>query len=84
LTDSEEFRQQLDSLQADRSELQAKLTVAEKRLVEVAEMESASRDRLSEISRITGQLEAREREIQRFPLYNGTINNNKISFCIHN
>lgn len=55
MTDSEEFRQQLDSLQADRSELQAKLTVAEKRLVEVAEMESASRDRLSEISRITGQ-----------------------------
>jgi ribosomal protein S13 len=44
LTDSEEFRQQLDSLQADRSELHAKLTVAEKRLVEVAEMESASRD----------------------------------------
>jgi len=63
LTDSEEFRTQLDSLQADRNELQAKLTVAERRLAEVAEMESASRDRLSEISRLSGQIEAREREI---------------------
>lgn len=63
LTDSEEFRQQLDSLQADRNELQAKLTVAEKRLAEVAEFQAASRDRLSEISQLTGKIEAREREI---------------------
>jgi len=60
LADSEEFRQQLDSIQADRNELQAKLTVAEKRLAEVAEFEAAA-DRLSEISNLTGQIEARER-----------------------
>jgi hypothetical protein len=36
LTDSEEFRQQLDSLQADHSELQAKLIVAERKLAEIA------------------------------------------------
>ena len=63
LADSEEFRQQLDSLQADRSELQAKLTVAERRLAEVAEFEAAARDRISEISNLTGQIEAREREV---------------------
>jgi chromosome segregation ATPase len=63
LTDSEEFRQQLDSIQADRKELQAKLTVPERRLAEVAEFEAAARDRLSEISNLTGQIEAREREL---------------------
>lgn len=63
LADSEEFRHRLDSLQADRNELQAKLTVAEQRLTEVAEMEAASRDRLSEISQLTGRIEAREREV---------------------
>ncbi|PSB52034.1 hypothetical protein C7B67_08475 [filamentous cyanobacterium Phorm 6] len=63
LVDSEQFRQQLDSLTAERNELDAKLTVAEKRLAEVAVAEVASRDRLSEISRLNGQLEAREREI---------------------
>ena len=62
LADSEEFRQQLDSIQADRNELQAKLTVAERRLAEVAEFEAAARDRLSE-SNLTGQIEAREREV---------------------
>ncbi len=63
LADSEEFRQQLlDSIQADRNELQAKLTVAEIRLAEVAEFEAAARDRLSE-SNLTGQIEAREREV---------------------
>ena len=63
LADSEEFRQQLDSLQADRSELQAKLTVAERRLAEVAEFEAAARDRISEISKLNGQIDAREREV---------------------
>ncbi|AGZ61807.1 MAG: hypothetical protein [Phormidium phage MIS-PhV1A] len=63
LADSDQFRQQLDSLQADRNELDAKLTVAEKRLAEVAELETKERDRQNEISRLSGQLEAREREI---------------------
>lgn len=63
LADSEGFRQQLDSLQADRNELEAKLIVSEKRLAEVAQAEITSRDRISEISRLNGQLEAREREI---------------------
>ena len=63
LADSEEFRHQLDSVQADRSELQAKLTVAERRLAQVAEFEAAARDRLSEISKLNGQIEAREREV---------------------
>ncbi|MEG3898153.1 MULTISPECIES: hypothetical protein [unclassified Microcoleus] len=63
LTDSEEFRQQLDLIQAERNELLAKLSVAEKRLIEVAEFETASRDRLSEISKLNGQIEAREREV---------------------
>jgi myosin heavy subunit len=63
LTDSEEFRQQLNSLRADRSELQEKLTVAERRLAEIAEFEAAARDRISEISKLNGQIEAREREV---------------------
>jgi len=63
LADSEEFRQQLDSVKAERSELQAKLTVAERRLAEVAEFEAASRDRISEISKLNGQIDAREREV---------------------
>jgi len=63
LADSEEFRQQLDSVKADRSELQAKLTVAERRLAEVAEFEAAARDRISEISKLNGQIDAREREV---------------------
>ena len=63
LADSEQFRQQLDLLQQERNELEAKLIVSEKRLAEVAQAEIASRDRISEISRINGQLEAREREI---------------------
>ncbi|MEG4210380.1 hypothetical protein [Microcoleus sp. S13_B4] len=63
LADSEEFRHRLDSLQADRSELQAKLTVSEQRLAEVAEFETAARDRISEISKLNGQIEAREREV---------------------
>jgi chromosome segregation ATPase len=63
LGDSEQFRQQLDLLQSERNELEAKLIVAEKRLAEVAVNEVAARDRLSEISRLNGQLEAREREI---------------------
>jgi DNA repair exonuclease SbcCD ATPase subunit len=63
LTDSEEFRQQLNSLQADRSELQEKLTLAEIKLAEIAEFEAAARDRISEISKLNGQIEAREREV---------------------
>jgi hypothetical protein len=63
LADSEEFRQQLDSVKAERSELQAKVTVAERRLAEVAEFEAAARDRISEISKLNGQIEAREREV---------------------
>jgi len=63
LADSEEFRQQLESVKAERSELQAKVTVAERRLAEVAEFEAAARDRISEISQLNGQIEAREREV---------------------
>ncbi|MCC3459773.1 MAG: hypothetical protein EAZ73_08995 [Oscillatoriales cyanobacterium] len=63
LADSEQFRGQLDLLQAERNELEAKLAISEKRLAEVAVNEAASRDRLNEIARINGQLEAREREI---------------------
>jgi len=63
LADSEEFRHQLDSIQAERNELQAKLTVAERRLAEIAEFEAAARDRISEISKLNGQIEAREREV---------------------
>ncbi|MGB8688924.1 MAG: hypothetical protein WCD53_16520 [Microcoleus sp.] len=63
LANSEQFRQQLDSLQADRNELEAKLIVSEKRLAEVTQAEVASRDRISEISRLNGQLKVREREI---------------------
>ena len=63
LVDSEQFRQQLDLLTAERNELDAKLSVSEKRLAEVAVNEVAARDRLLEISRLNGQLEAREREI---------------------
>jgi len=63
LTDSEEFRQQLDSLQAERNELQAKLTVAERRLAKIAEFEAAARERISEISNLNGQIEAREGEV---------------------
>src|SRR6476661_824483 len=63
LADSEQFRHQLDSIQADRNELQAKLTVAERRLAEIAEFEAAARDRISEISKLNGQIEAREREV---------------------
>ncbi len=65
LVDSEQFRQQLDLLQTERNELDAKLIVSEKRLAEVAVAEVASRDRISEISRLNGQLEAREREISK-------------------
>lgn len=63
LVDSEQFRQQLDLLTAERNELEALLTVSEKRLAEVAVNEVAARDRQHEISRLNGQLEAREREI---------------------
>jgi uncharacterized protein involved in exopolysaccharide biosynthesis len=63
LADSEQFRSQLDLLQAERNELDAKLIVAEKRLAEFAVNEAASRDRMNDISRLNGQLEAREREI---------------------
>ena len=63
LADSEEFRQQLDLLVAENNELKAKLSVAEKRLLEVAEFETASRDRLNEMSKLNGQIEAREREV---------------------
>jgi hypothetical protein len=63
LADSEQFRHQLDSIQAERNELQAKLTVAERRLAEIAEFEAAARDRISEISKLKGQIEAREREV---------------------
>lgn len=63
LADSDNFRQQLDSLYQERNELVGRLSVAEKRLAEVANIEASERDRQSEISRLTGQLEAREREI---------------------
>ena len=63
LVDSEQFRQQLELLQSERNELEAKLIVSEKRLAEVTQAEVASRDRINEISRLNGQLEAREREI---------------------
>ncbi|MEG4805411.1 hypothetical protein QUB63_32600 [Microcoleus sp. ARI1-B5] len=63
LADSEQFRSQLDLLQAERNELEAKLAISEKRLAEVAVSETASRDRISEISQLTGRIEAREREV---------------------
>lgn len=63
LVDSEQFRQQLDLLQTERNELNAKLTISEKQLAEVAVNESAALNQVSEISRLNGQLEAREREI---------------------
>ncbi|WP_374825405.1 hypothetical protein [Aerosakkonema sp. BLCC-F183] len=63
LADSDNFRQQLDSLYQERNELVGKLAVAEKRLTELADFEAKERDRSGEISRLTGQLEAREREI---------------------
>lgn len=63
LADSEQFRQQLDILYQERNELMAKLSDSEKRLAELADIESAERDRQSEISRLSGQLRANEREI---------------------
>jgi len=63
LANSENFRQQLDNLYQERNDLTAKLSEAEKRLVEVADLESKERERTGEISRLNGQLEAQGREI---------------------
>jgi len=63
LGDSEQFSQQLNLLQAERNELEAKLTISEKRVAEVAIAEANERDRNGEISRLSSQLEAREREV---------------------
>ncbi|HEY9866093.1 MAG TPA: hypothetical protein V6D21_18115 [Candidatus Obscuribacterales bacterium] len=63
LADSDNFRQQLDSLHQERSDLLVKLSDAEQRLIEVADLETQERERQGEISRLNGQLEAREKEI---------------------
>lgn len=63
LVDSEKFKQQLDSLYQERNELTAKLSVAEKRLTEVSNIETLERERQNEIARLNGQIIAREREI---------------------
>ncbi|VXD17178.1 AAA family ATPase [Planktothrix paucivesiculata] len=63
LADSDNFRQQLDSLYQERNDLTVKLSEAEKRLLEVSDLETKERERQGEISRLNGQLEAREREI---------------------
>jgi len=63
LADSEQFRHQLDALNQERNDLAIKLAVAEKHLAEVADLEAKERERTGEISRLNGQLEAREREI---------------------
>ena len=63
LADSDTFRQQLDSLYSERNDLTIKLSEAEKRLLEVSDLETQERERQGEISRLNGQLEAREKEI---------------------
>lgn len=63
LSESEEFRKQLDTLYQERNELFGKLSAAEKRLTELTNLETKERERQGEISRMSGQLEAREREI---------------------
>ncbi|HEY9866083.1 MAG TPA: hypothetical protein V6D21_18065 [Candidatus Obscuribacterales bacterium] len=63
LADSDNFRIQLDSLHQERNDLLVKLSDAEQRLIEVANLETQERERSGEISRLNGQLEAREREI---------------------
>ena len=63
LADSDTFRQQLDSLYSERNDLTIKLSEAEKRLLEVSDLETQERERQGELSRLNGQLEAREREI---------------------
>jgi len=63
LADSDNFRQQLDGLYQERNDLTVKLSEAEKRLLEVSDLETQERERQGEISRLNGQLEAREREI---------------------
>jgi DNA repair exonuclease SbcCD ATPase subunit len=63
LADSDNFRQQLDGLYQERNDLTVKLSEAEKRLLEVSDLETKERERQGEISRLNGQLEAREREI---------------------
>lgn len=63
LADSEQFRQQLDLLHQERNDLTAQLNEAEKRLVQVTDLEARERERSGELSRLNGQLEAREREI---------------------
>jgi len=63
LVDSEQFRQQLDSLHQERNDLLVKLNEAEKRLVQFTDLETQHREHQGEISRLNSQLEAREREI---------------------
>ncbi|MFB2980047.1 hypothetical protein [Microseira sp. BLCC-F43] len=66
LVDSDNFRQQLDNLYQERNDLVGKLSEAQKRLAEVADLESRERLSTGEISRINGQLEAREKEISTY------------------
>jgi hypothetical protein len=63
LGDSDKFQQQLNLLQAERNELEQKLVISEKQLVEAREAEARAQERVGDFSRINGQLEAREREI---------------------
>ena len=63
LADSEQFKQRLDALHQERNELESQLLQANNKLQGFAELESKESERISEISRLNGQLEAREREI---------------------
>lgn len=63
LADSEQFKQRLDALHQERNELESQLLQANNKLQGFAELESKESERTGEISRLNGQLEAREREI---------------------
>jgi len=63
LADSDTFRQQLETLGAERNDLQTSLLVAQGRLAELAEMEVKERERTLELARINGQVEQKQSEI---------------------
>lgn len=70
LADAEQFRVQIEDLRAVRSQLEIDLSIGNARIEELMKEEVAWRDalrahelRVNEISRLNGQLEAREREI---------------------
>ncbi|MCU0547276.1 MAG: hypothetical protein MUE44_34815 [Oscillatoriaceae cyanobacterium Prado104] len=63
LADSEEFRFQLEQARAERLELEINLSVAQKRIEELEQNETASYSQLAEFSQVRGHLDAREKEI---------------------